>query len=139
MPGRVHAYKRLTDISVRFPAEFVSIRSRFFPRKSVEHLSDLIVRWNKTNILRQCRPRARLRRGPGEHVFIDERELKNPATMRALYTLEQAYALERARLIKKETRSQMRQLVEQMQESVAEELRDLKERAARAFDAASKG
>jgi hypothetical protein len=52
MPGRVHANKRLTDISVRFPAEFVSIRSRFFPRKSVEHLSDLIVRWNKANILR---------------------------------------------------------------------------------------
>jgi hypothetical protein len=77
--------------------------------------------------------------GPGEHVFIDERELKNPATMRALYTLEQAYALERARNIKRETRSQMRQLVEQMQVSVAEELRDLKERASRAFESASKG
>jgi hypothetical protein len=77
--------------------------------------------------------------GPGEHVFIDEKELRNPATMRALYTLEQAYALERARNIKRETRSQMRQLVEQMQVSVGEELRDLKERAARAFDAASKG
>jgi hypothetical protein len=67
--------------------------------------------------------------GPGSHVFVDERELKNPSTMRALYTLEQAYALERARIIKRETRSQMRQLVEHMQESVAEELRDLKRRA----------
>jgi hypothetical protein len=52
MPGKVHANKRLTDISLRFPAEFVSIRSRYFPRKSVDHLSDLIVRWNKANILR---------------------------------------------------------------------------------------
>jgi hypothetical protein len=52
MPGKVHVNKRLTDISVRFPAEFVSIRSRFFPRKSVDHLSDLIVKWNKANILR---------------------------------------------------------------------------------------
>jgi uncharacterized protein with PIN domain len=76
---------------------------------------------------------------PGTHVFIDEKELRNPATMRALYTLEEAYALERARTIKRETRSQMRQLVEHMQESVAEELRELKERAARALDAAAKG
>jgi hypothetical protein len=30
----------------------VSIRSRFFPRKSVDHLSGLIVKWNKANILR---------------------------------------------------------------------------------------
>jgi hypothetical protein len=71
--------------------------------------------------------------GPGTHVFIDARELQNPTTMRALYTLEQAYALERAHKLKRETRSQMRQLVANMQDSVAEELRDLKERGERSL------
>src|SRR5207249_1087427 len=69
--------------------------------------------------------------GPGAHVFVDEHELKNPATMRALYTLEEAYALEKARAVKREAKSQMRKLVEQMHDSVAAELRDLKERGAR--------
>jgi hypothetical protein len=77
--------------------------------------------------------------GPGTHVFIDEKELRNQATMRALYILEQAYALDRTRLIKKETRSQMRQLVEQMQVSVAEELRELKQRAQNALAASVSG
>jgi hypothetical protein len=67
----------------------------------------------------------------GARVLIDQKELRNPATMRALYTLEEAYALERARKVKRETKSQMRQLVHQMQEAVAGELRDLKERGAR--------
>ena len=52
MAGYVHVNKRLGDISVRFPAEQPFCGADFFPRKNVEHLSDLIVRWNKGNILR---------------------------------------------------------------------------------------
>lgn len=48
----VHINKRLTDISIRFPDEQVSVRSEFFPRKPVDHLSDLIAQWNRANILR---------------------------------------------------------------------------------------
>jgi hypothetical protein len=87
-----------------------------------------------TNVKIECIVRPHYRFGddePGTHVFIDETELKNPATMRALYTLEEAYALEKARAVKREAKSQMRKLIEQMHESVAAELRDLKERGAR--------
>jgi hypothetical protein len=48
----VHINKRLTDISVRFPDEQVMVRQFFFPRKPVAHLSDLITKWNRANILR---------------------------------------------------------------------------------------
>lgn len=48
----VHVNKRLADISVRFPDEQVMVRGKFFPSKPVEHLSDLIARWNRANILR---------------------------------------------------------------------------------------
>ena len=48
----VHVNKRLSDISVRFPDEQVTVRSEFFPRKPVDHLSDLIAQWNRGNILR---------------------------------------------------------------------------------------
>jgi hypothetical protein len=48
----VHIAKRLTDISIRFPEEQVSVRGEFFPRKPVEHLTDLIAQWNRANILR---------------------------------------------------------------------------------------
>lgn len=52
MPGYVHVKKRLTDISVRFPAEQVYVGSDFFPRKNVTHLTDFVAKWNKANILR---------------------------------------------------------------------------------------
>lgn len=48
----VHINKRLADISIRFPEEQVTVRSAFFPRKPVEHLTDLITQWNRANILR---------------------------------------------------------------------------------------
>jgi len=48
----VHINKRLTDISVRFPDEQAFVRNFFFPQKPVQHLSDLITKWNRANILR---------------------------------------------------------------------------------------
>lgn len=48
----VHINKRLTDLSLRFPDEQVSIRDAFFPRKPVANLTDLITKWNRANILR---------------------------------------------------------------------------------------
>lgn len=48
----VHVNKRLTDISIRFPDEQVMVRQLFFPRKPVDHLTDLITKWNRANILR---------------------------------------------------------------------------------------
>lgn len=52
MPGIVHVRKRLGDISMRFPPEQQTCGLDFFPRKNVEHLSDFIVRWSKSNVLR---------------------------------------------------------------------------------------
>ena len=52
MPGIVHVKKRLTDISVRFPAQQQYVGSDFFPTKNVTHLTDFIVKWNKANTLR---------------------------------------------------------------------------------------
>lgn len=52
MPGYVHVKKRLTDISVRFPAEQAYCGRDFFPRKQVDHLTDFIAKWSKANILR---------------------------------------------------------------------------------------
>jgi hypothetical protein len=52
MPGIVHVKQRLTDISVRFPAEQEYVGKDFFPDKQVPHMSDFIVKWNKANILR---------------------------------------------------------------------------------------
>jgi hypothetical protein len=52
MAGVVHVKKRLTDISVRFPAEQAYCGQDFFPRKQVDHLTDFIAKWNKANILR---------------------------------------------------------------------------------------
>lgn len=52
MPGVVHVRKRLTDISIRFPAEQLYCGQDFFPRKNVDHLTDFIPKWNKANILR---------------------------------------------------------------------------------------
>ena len=48
----VHINKRLEDLSVRFPEEQVMVRGSFFPAKPVAHLSDLITKWNRANILR---------------------------------------------------------------------------------------
>jgi hypothetical protein len=48
----VHINKRLADISLRFPDEQPMVRGFFFPRKPVDHLSDLIAQWNRGNILR---------------------------------------------------------------------------------------
>ncbi len=52
MPGYVHVKKRLTDISVRYPAEQLYVGGDFFPRKNVDHLTDFIAHWAKSNILR---------------------------------------------------------------------------------------
>lgn len=52
MAGIVHVKKRLTDISVRFPSEQAYCGQDFFPRKQVDHLSDFITKWKKSNILR---------------------------------------------------------------------------------------
>lgn len=52
MPGYVHVKKRLTDLSIRFPAEQIYCGQDFFPRKPVENLSDFIPKWQKGNILR---------------------------------------------------------------------------------------
>jgi hypothetical protein len=70
--------------------------------------------------------------GPGAHVFVDEKELKNSSTMRALYTLEQAAEIGRMMAAKREAKSQMRKIVEQMQDAVGGELRDMMDRAERA-------
>lgn len=48
----VHIDQRLTDLSVRFPAEQIAIRNRFFPPKMTDHLTNLITKWNRANILR---------------------------------------------------------------------------------------
>jgi hypothetical protein len=73
--------------------------------------------------------------GPGTHVFVDEKELKNPSTMQALYTLEQAAELGRKLAVRREAKSQMRKTVEEMQGVVGGELRDLKARAQQAVEA----
>jgi len=52
MPAAVHVKKRLTDISVRFPAEQYYVGKDFFPTKQVPHLTDFIPKWSKSNILR---------------------------------------------------------------------------------------
>lgn len=52
MPATVHVKKRLTDISVRFPAEQLYVGGDFFPRKNVPHLTDFIPKWAKANVLR---------------------------------------------------------------------------------------
>lgn len=48
----VHIDQRLTDLSVRYPAEQPGIRNRFFPAKMTPHLTNLITKWNRANILR---------------------------------------------------------------------------------------
>lgn len=52
MPGYVHVKKRLTDISMRWPAEQKFCGTDFFPRKPVENLTDQILKWSKANVLR---------------------------------------------------------------------------------------
>lgn len=48
----VHIDQRLTDYSVRYPAEQPMVRGFFFPPKMTDHLSNLITKWNRANILR---------------------------------------------------------------------------------------
>ena|SRR5579859_1031260 len=52
MPGYVHVKRRLTDISVRYPADQLYVGADFFPQKPVSHLTDFIAKWSKANVLR---------------------------------------------------------------------------------------
>lgn len=51
MPSSVHVRRRLTDLSVHYPWEFVSVGEEFFPRRPTEFLSDQFAVWNKANLL----------------------------------------------------------------------------------------
>lgn len=52
MPA-VHIDARETELSLRFPEQQPnSQRNRFFPKKSSAHLSNLITKWKRSNILR---------------------------------------------------------------------------------------
>lgn len=48
----VHIDQRLTDMSVRYPSEQPMVRGFFFPTKPTPHLTNLITKWNRANILR---------------------------------------------------------------------------------------
>lgn len=51
MPATVHVRRRLTDISVHYPWDFLSIGEKFFPNRPTEFLSDQFAQWDKSNLL----------------------------------------------------------------------------------------
>lgn len=51
MPASVHVKRRLTDLSVHYPADFASVGEEFFPNRPTEFLSDQFAQFNKANLL----------------------------------------------------------------------------------------
>lgn len=51
MAATVHVKRRLTDLSVHYPWDFVSIGEAFFPRRPTDFLSDQFAVFDKSNLL----------------------------------------------------------------------------------------
>lgn len=51
MPATVHVKRRLTDLSVHYPWDFVSLGEAFFPRRPTDFLTDQFAVFDKSNLL----------------------------------------------------------------------------------------